>query len=282
MSWENLRDAYRTKLENPTAKSVLVLIVDEANAEGLALAGISRIAELTEVSERTVTRLVQVFVSIGLLERSEVWFKGRLRPALKVNLAMLGGDLAAVFDAAYTAAQSKRRTMDGGLEACGNGRSDEDENVAATVESVAATGKGVAATLPPHPLLGISPLVPLMSPPPVVPQGGTCGRDSPLQGSLEHAVDQVCNALSIARARKRRRRLLRDVIALEMTKGQPPPTIALAMVAAWHRQIEMGPYLRVKLGIDKFFGDGYWKDEDRWFWDEQRLREARNARVGCM
>lgn len=270
MSWENQRDAWRTKLANPTAKSVLVNIVDEANAEGLALAGLTRIAELTEVSERTVKRLVQVFVGIGLLERSYTFFKGRMRPALQVNLAMLGTDLSAIFDAHYTAAQGKRRVSDGGLEAVKSVAATRDEDVAATSESVAATGKGVAATSPPHPLLGIPPLAPVMSPPPD-PQRGL-GRDA-----LEAAVDQVCNALAIAN--RRRRRFLRDVIELEATKGDPPPTIALSMIAAWNYQAQMGPYLR-KTGLYKFFGDGYWKDQRRWFWDEQRLQDRARASVG--
>ncbi len=90
MSWENLKDAYRTRLGNLTAKSVLVLIVDEANAEGLAFVGLDRVATLTEINKRTTLRMIQVFGAIDLVNRTEATLKGKLMPAFQVNLTRLG------------------------------------------------------------------------------------------------------------------------------------------------------------------------------------------------
>jgi hypothetical protein len=94
MSWENLKDAYRTRLGNLTAKSVLVLIVDEANAEGLAFVGLDRVATLTEINKRTTLRMIQIFGVIDLVNRTEASLKGKVLPAFQVNLTRLGLDLS--------------------------------------------------------------------------------------------------------------------------------------------------------------------------------------------
>src|SRR3569833_2006258 len=61
MSFENLRTAYRTRLGNLTAKSVLVLIVDEASPQGLAFVSVNNVARLTEICKRATLRILQVF-----------------------------------------------------------------------------------------------------------------------------------------------------------------------------------------------------------------------------
>ena len=63
--------AYKTKLGNPTAKSVLVLLSDCANDEGYGWPSVERIAEKTEIAARTVMRILQVFVDIGLIEKQD-------------------------------------------------------------------------------------------------------------------------------------------------------------------------------------------------------------------
>ena len=106
----------------------------------------------------------------------------------------------------------------------------------------------------------------------------------PREGAQElefaRAVDAVCSALGIGN--RRRRKLLRDVIALEAEKGDLPATIALAMIAAWRRKAELGDLL-YPCRLERFFGDPIWKDERQWPWDKQRLRDierGREARVG--
>lgn len=260
MSWENLKDAYRTRLGNLTAKSVLVLIVDEANAEGMAFAGLDRVSALTEVNKRTTLRIIQVFGEIDLVNRTEATLKGRMVPAFQVNLAKLGLDLSAPFREAYAVA-------------CGKCHSDTPASVAVTGKSVAVTRASVAVTQPPHPLKGGSPVLPFLSPTPQPPQAGAMRPDP-----VELAVDQVCSALAIANRRKRR--LLRDVIALEAEKGDAPATVALRMIAAWNAQAKRSEELRVKFGLVKFFGEGVWKDQRRWHWDEELLRQRAQAGVG--
>jgi hypothetical protein len=267
VSWENLKDAYRTRLGNLTAKSVLVLIVDEANAEGLAFVGLDRVASLTEINKRTTLRIVQVFGEIDLVNRTEASLKGRVLPAFQVNLAKLGLDLASEFEQAHRRAQRKVA----GAECLRDMRA----SVSATLQSVSATSRSVSETLPPHPLLGGPLVFPLRS----RPQTPTdVGADE--NRSLELAVDQVSSALAIANRRKRK--LLRNVIALECEKGEKAPTVALALIAACRKKAEMGRFL-CRCNLTEFLGEGLWKDERRWPWNQVAIREERQqaeARVG--
>jgi hypothetical protein len=97
---------------------------------------------------------------------------------------------------------------------------------------------------------------------------------------VEGAVAQVRSALSIANVRKLK--LVRQVIELEAEKGEPPPTTALAMIAAWREQGERyaRDELKFSFGMEKFFGLGIWKDKHAWPWDHERMRLQAEARAG--
>jgi hypothetical protein len=70
------------------------------------------------------------------------------------------------------------------------------------------------------------------------------------------------------------------VIELEVEKGEPPPTIALDMIAAWREQERLGHLLKCKYGMTKFFLQGIWKRKDQWHWNEELLRQRAQASVG--
>ena len=97
---------------------------------------------------------------------------------------------------------------------------------------------------------------------------------------VEHAVDQVCSALGISNRRKRRP--LRYAIEQAMEKGDPAPTVALAMIAAVREQAEAhaSRQLKFQFGIEKFIGLGIWRDKNRWAWDNEEIRMQSEARVG--
>lgn len=95
---------------------------------------------------------------------------------------------------------------------------------------------------------------------------------------VEHAVDQVCSALGIANHRMYS--LLRCVISLAAEKGDPPASVALAMIAAWNKQNREGALLHRRFGLRKFFGEGIWRDENRWLWNEELLRQRAGASAG--
>lgn len=260
MSWEHLKDAYRTRLDNIPAKAVLAVIVGEAtiaSADGMAaLLSAERIATMSEVKERTVRRVVQCFSVLGLARRVEIEFRGRLCDAVEVNLNLLGADLREDFRRAYGAARSS----------CGNGPRDIGSAVPGTVFLVPRTAQTVPGTKPPNPLIGGSTAVQLGFNTPQ-PPADAVGKN---HHAVELAVDQVMNALAIANRRKRR--LLQDVILLESEKGEPPQSVALAMIAAWQKKAKFGHVL-YPCRFERFFGDGIWRDDRQWPWDKQALRE---------
>jgi hypothetical protein len=107
---------------------------------------------------------------------------------------------------------------------------------------------------------------------------GGSGIEAAGISAIDRAIEQLTNALSIADRRLLRK--LRRVIELEVEKGEPPPTIALDMIAAWREQERLGHLLKCKYGMTKFFLQGIWKRKDQWHWNEELLRQRAQASVG--
>lgn len=242
-----MSDVWRSNIDDATQVAVMICLANFADDDGAnCFPGIARIARMTRYSERTVIRV------IAQLERDS-WItvqhgRGRgVRSEYQVNVALLKTCQAVTFSQGR-----KKVTLTPVKHDTGARKHDNDG-------------------FPPHPLLGRSIKEPSGEPTPVVPIK---------MGTSESAVDQVCSALAIANPRKRR--LIRNVIAMEADKGEPPPTIALALIAAYRRQCDLHVRrcLKFKFGIDKFFGLGHWKDENSWAWDNDEMRMQAEARVG--
>ena len=120
---------YKTKLGNATAKSVLVLLAEASNCDGFSFPAMTYIAECTEVSERQVRRIVQIFREIGLITHYAVSIPNRYRLAFQINMGMLTSDLTGVFREAF-------------------------EKVQGYTPAVCETEPAVCETEPPHPLIG--------------------------------------------------------------------------------------------------------------------------------
>jgi hypothetical protein len=65
-------------------------------------------------------------------------------------------------------------------------------------------------------------------------------------------------------------------------KGGPEPTVALGMIAAVREQAELHlrRHLKFKCGLQKFIGEGIWRDRIRWAWDPEQMHLQAEARVG--
>lgn len=165
MSTEITPNAYRTKLGNLPAKSVLGLLADQVNADGYGWPSVEYIADRTEINLRTVLRVVQVFVAIGLVEKVD---RGRHRtPGMQLNLTLLGSDLRKQFADAYAIAQRKR-----GKAASGECLTDTAADVCETPGSVSETLFDVSQTFPPDPLIGGTAKEPLKTHTPPTPSQG--------------------------------------------------------------------------------------------------------------
>jgi hypothetical protein len=134
--------AYKTKLGNPVAKAVLVLLADAANNVGYCWPSTSYISEMTEVAVETVRRCVKAFAAIGLVERLTV--EGKVYDkAFQINLDMLGTDL----DEAYAVEHQRLH----GNAVPGTAH---EQAVPGTGKAVPGREKAVPGRKPPHPLKG--------------------------------------------------------------------------------------------------------------------------------
>jgi hypothetical protein len=299
MSSTNYRSAYLTKLGNLTAKNLLVKLVDEGGADGLGWTSLKLIAEHTEISYRTLRRMMQVFEAMGLVKRCRVVNPfGREVDAYQLTMEMLGMDLRKQFREAHAAAQRKEPVSETG-----------EEVVSETGEVVSETGEAVSETAPPHPLKGMSPFVPVLTLPPEVPQGGTDSPDGLDAEQLAHlercrpedrarweryyrddnaakAAEREAAMAREASARERYptrqaaiERIMRDcsfqrgvrkhcaiaeilgqVIDAEAARGHPAWVAGPRLCEAWESQRRAHGERIVKYGAEKFFRDGHWRN----------------------
>ena len=232
-------------MKDATEVAVLSCLASHANDDGEScFAGIPRIAKLVRRSERTVQRTIDALEGEGWLIVLRGDGAGNFT-WYEINVEQLKGcqDVTLLKRSKRVTLAQKRVTL-----APRKG----DIGAALTLKGNVVETK--ANRTPPNPLAS----------------EGAMG--------LKNAADQVCSALAVTNRRKHK--LLRDVIALEAEKGDLPATIALAMIAAWNAQAVNSPVLRVKFGMARFFGEGIWKDQRRWHWDEERLRQNGHASVG--
>jgi hypothetical protein len=97
----------------------------------------------------------------------------------------------------------------------------------------------------------------------------------------ERQIDAVMQACGFGD--ERLRKPVGKQLELERNKGEPLPTTALAMIAAWRRFVLNGHLMRVQWGPAKFFGHGHWRKESAWPWDRMAMEQQRlaaEARVG--
>ena len=263
MSTELSRPAYATRLGNLPAKSVLVLLADQVNAEGFGWPSVDFIVKGTEINKRTVLRVIQVFMAMDLLAKVD---RGAHRtPGLQLNLTLLGNDLREQFSHAYAEAQGTLK------KACGKCLSDTGASVCETQQSVCETPESVCETLPPHPLIGGPVKDPLRTQPPNPPQAGGGVLEMP-KPELDEATDQVAEAMGIRKPRFWKR--IRVVIEAECRQtGAPPGEVAADMIAAWKEQDRLGHLLFRRFSAMEMLELGMWKQKNQWHWDKQALRE---------
>ena len=246
-----MAEVWSSTMLDPVQVAVLLVIANSADDDGShSYPGIPRIAAMSRYSERTVKRTLAELASEG-------W----------IGLVARGGGAHVVTE--YRVCMER-------LKQC---QSVTLSRGAKTVSAAARKGdsrakKGVNRGTPPHPLFGGDIREAPRRRAPVVPIA------SDGDGGVGGAVDQVCSALGISNRRKRKP--VRFAIELAMEKGEPAPTVALAVVAAVRRQANLHArrLLKFQFGLQKFLGDGIWRDENRWAWDNQEAKLQAEASVG--
>jgi hypothetical protein len=168
VSNEVTNSAYRTRLGNPTAKAVLVVLADAADAAGYGWPSVERVAGSSELNLRTVRRMLQIFEEINLVARQRV--EGKFyKYAFQINLRVLGTDLKQPFAARFRLAQRQPLILDAeeveaasvelfadaaAVKVVCETASVEPFADAVVVETVCETEIAVCETEPPHPHIG--------------------------------------------------------------------------------------------------------------------------------
>jgi hypothetical protein len=172
--------AYRTRLGNLAAKSVLILLADSSNPEGYGWPSIAHIVKYVEINKRTVLRVIACFQKIGLLTKVD---RGASKNAgFQLSVEKLGTDLSAEYARAFAAAQQKpipaqyRKSVaeTSAPSVAETSRSVAETSapsvaetsrtsVAETQPGVAETRTSVAETLPPNPHKGVTVSEPSMN-----------------------------------------------------------------------------------------------------------------------
>jgi hypothetical protein len=231
-----------------TAKSILVLIADQANDTGYGFPSAQFIAEHTEVSLRTVLRTVQIFEAMGLIVRT-MRMDGKPGMALQLAIGKLRCDLRDEFKRAHADAQGK--AGDGDVPCLTDMAASVSETVASVCETqvgVSETVLSVSETVPPHPLIGVPLIDPLMTqtpPNPLASEGevleftaeqrahlesmsGNPGRREFYEGFYRAENERTAAELARAAAQL-------HAVAEEMTRLQDAiPTVATARVWVMH------------------------------------------------
>jgi hypothetical protein len=94
----------------------------------------------------------------------------------------------------------------------------------------------------------------------------------PKPGSLVYGyAGQVCDACHVSPARGQK--LIAQQMKMACDDGaSPPDRIAALMITAWEKMHANKHKLRYEPMFTVFFGDGMWRDEERWPWDRQRIQ----------
>jgi Helix-turn-helix domain len=244
-----MADVWESSLQDATLVAVLLCLANYADDDGTnSYPGTERIAKMTRYSRRTVVRAIAELAQEGWITVVERGLGQGNRSGYEIDVEKLKRCQAVTF-------RKQRRKV-----------------TLATRKGDTGAPKGDTDDNPPHPLFGRSVIDPSKEPSPPAPSLSRRGDD------LDSALHQVCSKLGIVDPRLRK--LLRRVIAAKELMGESPPEVAALMIRRWNRQTAMGTFLRVKFGLKKFFGQGYWENENRWHWDEEKWRLASEAKAG--
>jgi hypothetical protein len=113
-----------------------------------------------------------------------------------------------------------------------------------------------------------------LSPTPFQERKGERAQD-PAVVDIAEMVCERCKFTS-----KRNLHVICEVLAMEQ-QGAGLTETAERLVKAWEDYRGDAEWLRFTWGPPKFFSEGHWQDNASWPYDEERLRRAREARVGA-
>ena len=262
-----MADVLDSAVEERTALLVLLALADAADADGTnCFPGTRRIARQARASERTVTRTIQELEREGLLWVIQQGLGSGNRTEYRLNVRRIHDEA----EAAREADRARKRRHGDTFRKSGR------KVTWATGKGDTGARKGDNGDRPLDVLPGIT-----QKPDPPPPVSPSLPRGSERDAELTRAVDQVTSALGLGR---RKRRMVQEQLALAAEKGEPAAASALAMIVAVRDQdaLHLEGKLKYKYGLQKFVGEGLWRQRDRWGWDVKEMRLQAEARVGSV
>jgi hypothetical protein len=259
---------------------VLVFLADKADKNGTSFPKVAHIAQKTELAKRTVERAIQIFVELELVKKEANCGSRKDLPGFSINRSLLGGDLSDRFKDLHAKAQrktSKRsRLSDAKLDV-----SKTQQSVSESNATVAETSVSVSKTNSDTPIYIGTPSEPQLSH--QREHHPTTPPFSSPHASILYSPEALANAI-ISELRLGGRFLhetLTEVVQHEIDTSVNPDTLKEQMVTAVRKYKDAAYLLKHTVTMERFFGDGLWKDQNGWAWDHEKLRATQGSNFGA-
>lgn len=257
---------------DPIDRYIFIKLADNADQDGHCYPSMPEIVNRTRFSESTVRRAIKNLERDGYLTVKHGQGKGH-RSQYQLIKKVSIGKLSSRQDVLKKAPQkvSHGNLSNGNLS---NGKLSNRPS------------KGVTQTNPPDPLIGVTVINRQKNPPVVPPQAGGPPEQSPpsLRASprtrnplapVARQIGEHCGDIS-----RRTLRAITQQLEIDVGRGRSAEDTAKAMKEAWEHLINFAHLLFYKPVPLAFYGNGMWRDDELWQWDQKKREQYRHATQG--
>ena len=296
-NYDIIRAVYATRIGNIPAKSLLAYLAKRSDSNGASWPSPKLIVQETEIAERTVQRVIEVFVKIGLIKKEHNLGDYKSCKGFRIVLSRLNQDLSAEFVRHYREACRKLLRGDK-ARLCDTSAvvTVTPGCVVETASSVGETPFGVAETTvsicrrniegTSNEELKESPSNPRSIPASSLSGSSLHRSDSrsadeiikPRINSPEEVAEAVLDELKLAGSFTKK--AVVEVARLEIRAGADPEALRSRMVKAVQDYENNVTMLERPIKMETFFGDGMWRNCNLWPWDKEKVGQYQAASCG--
>lgn len=277
MSVRVMSDVWDYGPADPIENAILLALANHCNDEGLnCYPGIARLAHMARRSPRTVMRAIQELENSGWIKVNRDSFG----PKRNGNTYTVNVEKIAKSKHQFL---SKRGNKPPVYEALHVTECHVSERHVTERHVTPTTFTHDSGDNPPNPLIGVT--IMNRHKPPVVPQGGPPKQSPPsLRASTRNRnplapvarqIGEHCGDIS-----RRTLRAITQQLEIDVGRGRSPEDTAKAMKEAWEHLINFAHLLFYKPVPLAFYGNGMWRDDELWQWDQKKREQYRHATQG--